>query len=288
MTNRHLRPTVQSLSGVLLLAAPFIAAPLTVRPLRVPGVHQAIGVLVFTALCIAAAARIAGPLRNGGSSERLGVLVGLSLMSPFALIALLWTGLGTPWEATPDENRMRYTVLMVCATLVTSGFAALAALMWDTGEQLWTPIAAAAGLVAGSVYLLWFAIHAGAWAAAARTGHIPDAVISLDAPLDTVLFSACALTYLATAAMAWALLRSGWLPRRGGRAMVLVSVLLFGMLCVRGLSFPDPAAGASPWYLRPGFIAGIPAVPWIVPHLIGAVVLGRCRPGQHAKGEGSR
>ena len=32
-------------------------------------------------------------------------------------------------------------------------------------------------------------------------------------------------------------------------------------------------ATSAPWYMRPGFIAGIPAVPWIMPCLLGVVLL---------------
>ena len=49
--------------------------------------------------------------------------------------------------------------------------------------------------------------------------------------------------------------------------------LLF--LVMRGLSFPNHTAVSTPWYTSPGFIAGIPAVPWIMPFLLGVVLLRR-------------
>lgn len=42
---------------------------------------------------------------------------------------------------------------------------------------------------------------------------------------------------------------------------------------VRTLQFPDPAAPSTPWYTLPGFIAGIPAVPFIIPYLLGVISL---------------
>jgi hypothetical protein len=46
-------------------------------------------------------------------------------------------------------------------------------------------------------------------------------------------------------------------------------------LSLRGLAFPDPTALDTPWYIYPGFIAGIPAVPFIVPFLLSVVLLRR-------------
>ena len=42
---------------------------------------------------------------------------------------------------------------------------------------------------------------------------------------------------------------------------------------VRTLQVPDPAAPSTPWYTLPGFIAGIPAGPFIIPYLLGVISL---------------
>jgi hypothetical protein len=49
--------------------------------------------------------------------------------------------------------------------------------------------------------------------------------------------------------------------------------LLF--LVIRGLHYPDPRALSTPWYTSPGFVVGIPAVPFIMPVLFGVVLLRR-------------
>jgi hypothetical protein len=56
---------------------------------------------------------------------------------------------------------------------------------------------------------------------------------------------------------------------------VIANFVALLFIVLRGLSYPDPTASATPWYLRPGFIAGIPAVPWIMPFLLGVVLLRR-------------
>lgn len=43
-----------------------------------------------------------------------------------------------------------------------------------------------------------------------------------------------------------------------------LNIVLFVLLSVRGVSFPDPYGGGTPWYLNTGFVAGIPAVPGCV------------------------
>jgi len=51
----------------------------------------------------------------------------------------------------------------------------------------------------------------------------------------------------------------------------------FALLCLvnRGLQFPDPTVVFMHWYTIPAFVAGIPAVPWIMPCLFGVVLLRR-------------
>ena len=46
-------------------------------------------------------------------------------------------------------------------------------------------------------------------------------------------------------------------------------------LLARGFAYPNPHAAFSNWYTVPGFIAGIPAVPWIPLCAIGVLTLRR-------------
>ena len=52
-------------------------------------------------------------------------------------------------------------------------------------------------------------------------------------------------------------------------------MVLVLLLVTRGLSYPELSADTAPWYTRPGLIAGIPAVPWIMPCLLGVISLRR-------------
>jgi hypothetical protein len=46
-------------------------------------------------------------------------------------------------------------------------------------------------------------------------------------------------------------------------------------MVMRGLSVPEISGNTAPWYTRPGVIVGIPAIPWIMPCLLGVVLLRR-------------
>ena len=79
--------------------------------------------------------------------------------------------------------------------------------------------------------------------------------------------------YLATAAFAASLGRVQWLGRGAARAFMIVNAVALLFLVMRGLQYPD--GRATPWYTNPGFIVGIPAVPFIIPFLFGVVLLRR-------------
>jgi hypothetical protein len=259
---------MRRLSLFILWAAPFVDIGLAaVRPLRVPGLYQSLGVLWFAIICAAFAVLV--PWRSA-ESRPAGAAAAL-LLAPFSLVALLWVGLGPPWEATLVENRMRYVVLLTAALAVTGGFT----LLWVVlrGERLLSTLGWAAGLLAGVAYLVWSAFAAGVYVAAVRDGKATELAEPLAEGMTVLLFFGCALTYLATAAFAASLRAAGWLGRGGATAFIAIALIALVMLAIRGLAFPDHAE--SPWYTSPGFIVGIPAVPWIMPHLLGVVVLRR-------------
>jgi hypothetical protein len=109
--------SVRRVSYVFLCIVPFLSIVVAgVRALRVPGVYQAVGIAYFAAIAIAAWTLSAGAIRADAQNRRLLGLAGMLLVTPFALVALLWVGLGPPWVATAAENQMRYLVLIVMAT----------------------------------------------------------------------------------------------------------------------------------------------------------------------------
>src|SRR5207247_10148479 len=101
--------TVRRVSYVLLCIVPFLSFVVVgVRAFRVPGVYQTVGVAYFAAIAIAAWTLSAGAISADVQNGRLLGLAGTLLVTPFALVAPLWAGLGGPWPATAAEYRPRY------------------------------------------------------------------------------------------------------------------------------------------------------------------------------------
>jgi hypothetical protein len=106
--------TARRVSYVFLCIVPFLNFVVVgVRAFRVPGAYQAVGAAYFAAIAIAVWSLSAGAIRADVQDRRLIGLAGTLLVTPFALVALLWVGLGAPWQAIPAENQMRYLVLIV-------------------------------------------------------------------------------------------------------------------------------------------------------------------------------
>jgi hypothetical protein len=267
---------MRRVSYVFLCLVPFLAIPLAaVRALRIPGVYQAIGGLLFAAIVISAWPLGLRAIKTGPALSQQQAVAGALLLVPFTLVSLLWVGLAPPWEAPPTENRMRYLVLLVSSIAVAGGFVVLKGVVHEAGERLYSTLGFAANMLAGAAYLIWTSFALGAYVVKLRTGQTPPAVNAMGDVYEILLFIACVLTYLTTAAFAASLGRARWLSRVAARAYVMANFIAFLFIVLRGLSFPDPTTSAEPWYMSPGFIAGIPAVPWIMPFLLGVVLLRR-------------
>ena len=268
--------TVRRVSYVFLCIVPFLSFVVVgVRAFRVPGVYQAVGVAYFAAIAIAAWTLGTRAIRGDGQDRRLLGLAGTLLITPFALVALLWVGLGGPWQATAAENQMRYLVLIVMATAIAGGFVVLREALSQAGERFYATLGFAAIMLSGPLYLIWNTFAFGVFFAKEHAGEVPQALHSLGDIFDVLLFVAGFLTYLATVAFAASLGRVQWLGRKATLAFMIMNGIALLFLVIRGLHYPDPRALSTPWYTSPGFIVGIPAVPFIMPFLLGVVLLRR-------------
>jgi len=268
--------TARRVSYVFLCIVPFLNfAVVGLRALRLPGVYQAAGVVYFAGMAIAAWTLGARAVRANAEQMRRLALAGILLLVPSTLMALLWVGIGPPWVATPVENRMRYMVLLIDSVAVTAGFLVLGQALQEAGERVYSTLASAFATLAGAAYLVWNCIFLGVFIVRARGGQTPSAITSLSDSIDALIFIACVLTYLATLIFGVCMGRVAWLGRGATIAYVVANLLLLLLVVTKGLSYPDPTASSTAWYLDLAFIAGIPAVPWIMPYLFGVVLLRR-------------
>ena len=259
------------------LIAVFVVAMVTgaIRPLRMSPLYQVIGVFQFAAMAVAAWTLGARAITTTSREPRMLALAGIFLVTPFALLALLWVGLGPPWVATPAENQMRYLVLTAMSIAIVVGFVVLREALGEAHKKSHPNVGFATILLAGPLYLIFDAFGFGISTVKLRAGETPPAFHDLNAAIDMILFLAGALTYIATAAFAVSLGQAGWIRRGAARAFTIINLLALVLLVIRGLHFPDPKALSTPWYTSPGFIVGIPAVPFIIPFLFGVVLLRR-------------
>ncbi|HEX6851893.1 MAG TPA: hypothetical protein VF139_10870 [Candidatus Polarisedimenticolaceae bacterium] len=266
---------------VVLCILPCVVLPLAaIRDLRVSGLSQAIGWLLFATLAAAVWVLSRGRQTAGESDPRLRI-GGLLLLVPIALMACEWVGIGTPWDATPEENRMRYAVLLAMAIAVAAGSYVVADALRDAGEKRFAPLALVLGLLSGSAYVVWTSFQLGDFALRIAGGERAPGTAAINNVFDALLFAAGVLAYLATACLACALGRAGRLGPVAAHVYLGLNLLACVMLLARGVSYPTPASGLEAWYTRPGFIAGIPAMPWIMPYFLG-VILVRDRGGASA------
>ncbi len=266
--------TVRRVSYVFLCIVPFLTFVVAgVHAFRIPGVYQAVGVVYFAAIAFAVWTLGARAIRADAQDRRLLGLAGTLFVTPFALVALLWVGLGGPWQATAAENEMRYLLLIVMTTAIAGGFVVLREALSQAGERFYATLGFAAIMLSGPLYLIWNIFAFAAYYGKEHAGEMPAAIVSLRDMMDVLLFVAGFLTYLATAAFAASLGRVKWLGRGAARAFIIVSFVALLFLVIRGFRYPD--GRVTPWYTNPGFIVGIPAVPFIMPFLLGVVLLRR-------------
>ena len=196
------------ISYIFLCATPFVAfGAVLARPLRIPGVYHAIGAVLFVAISAAAWTLGARAIRSDVQNRRQLALAGTLLVAPFAMVALLWVGLGGPWAATAAENQMRYLVLILMAISAAGGFVMLREALNEAGERFYSTLGFAAAIMAGPLYVIWNAFTFGLYVSLERGGEIAPALLPLGPFQNLLLALAVGLTYFAAAAYAVSLAR---------------------------------------------------------------------------------
>ncbi|MDB5419328.1 MAG: hypothetical protein JWP50_2747 [Phenylobacterium sp.] len=210
------------------------------------------------------------------AAERKALAAAGLLILPVALFALM-PGFGPPEFADHARNAFRYPVLFMDALIVFGAMMLLHDVLQARGELLYSRLGFALIGSSTPLYLVWAALLVVA-PRAVLAGH-PWAVGPWSAWLmsfsDILLFFAGLLTYAATALFVLSMRRTQWLGAKTAAALLVVSLLAVLCLIIRGMDFPDPAVVFAQGYSIPGWIAGIPAVPWLMPCLFGLILIRR-------------
>lgn len=267
--------TVRRVSYVFLCSVPFLCFVVVgTRTFRLSGVHQTAGVVYFAAIAIAAWIHSGGPIRADGQGRRLLNLAG-TLLVTFAVLGLLGVALDERSPATPPGNQVRHLCLIVMATLIAGGFVVLRGALSEAGERFHLTLGLAAIMLSGPLYLIWNSFAFAILFGGKRSGEVPASFLLLDDILDLLLLGAAFLTYLATLAFAASLGRMQWPGRNATRAFMIANGIALLLLMTRGLQYPDSTALSTPWYINRGLIIGLPVVPFIMPFLLGVVLVRR-------------
>jgi hypothetical protein len=267
-----------ALAAILVVITAVFGAPVDYAP----PLHDALAAVLLLAAIACAWFAGARAIVVADEPGRLPAVAGMLLVAPFVLFSLV-PGVGPPHAQPASDNELRFLLLAIDAILVGIGLLALKDALVGAGERLYATLGGAAAVIACPLYVLFALIQridyvaadlGWSWAASVADGR--HELTPLDALSIAALFFAGALTYVATAAFARSLARAGWLGARTALVLQAVSALGLAFLVARGFAYPSLRAAFSHWYTIPGFVAGIPAVPWMPPCAIGVLLLRRC------------
>ena len=272
-----MRDQYRKLGFTVLCLTLLVATGLLGAPRELAGV-VGVGPAVLQLTVISIAAWISGLdlLFTGPEAQRATLLGAAFLILPVALFAL-WFGYGPPEFADHAQNTLRYLTLIIDTASIGIGFVLVQDGLGEAGERTFSKLSLAMILIATPLYLVWAALLLESHRAA--LAEMPWArgpsIQWLMAMSDILLFFAGIATYLAGAFLALAFARVGWIGPRTAWTLVGVTLVALVSLVLRGIEFPDPAIVFAEGYSIPGWIAGIPAVPWLIPCILGLILIRR-------------
>lgn len=269
----------------LLCAPAILLAVGGLRPIGVPPPVQYAALALAVADIGVAVWRLAGPaLRSGENAPRAAGASGLL----FALVLCaidLFAALGPPQFSSHAENQLRYPLILSASLAFAAGCVMMARGLAAAGERFHATLGLAGALLAAPLYAVFAALQFVEYRSLAVSGAegLPPEVALLDSVSLVLLLFGVLLNYLATAAFARAFVSAGWLGPRGGGVFAGIAVIAAMSVTARAaeaFSSPDaPLWGFEHVWAAPGFVLAIPAVPWLMPCLLGVVAMRRACAG---------
>jgi len=219
---------------------------------------------------------------SGSDQRRTLAAAGTLLVLPFALFA--WVpGIGPPETTDAAGNQIRYVLLLIDSVAVAGGLILLRHSLISTGDKFYSLLGFAAVVLAGPIYTVFAAIQLAEYRAMLHAGveKTPAEWLVAEQVSVILLFTGVFLAHLAAAAFAAALGRAQWVGSK--TRLILVGLSLLAALSVAVnvadvFAFPKgPMWGFQHAYAVPGFVFSIPAIPWMIPCVLGIVLLDRAR-----------
>ena len=248
----------------LLVALVLFGVPAT----YVPALRIGLSAALLVAIGLAAWKAGASDLLSPSDSRRRIALSGMLLIAPFALLSLV-PGFGPPEFADHVQNQQRYVVLLVSALAVSFGLLLLRDALGDNKDETSSRMGASAVTLAAPLYSVFVAIQLVLHRFAESAGAGPDqpSLQVLNELSVVLLYFGAVLFYLSTMGFAFALGRIGRISKTKAR-------VLAGVCTIAILSLLVAKIVSAQWFELPLFLFAIPAVPWIMPCLLGLDVLG--------------
>ncbi|TWR24803.1 hypothetical protein FPZ43_18070 [Mucilaginibacter pallidiroseus] len=200
----------------------------------------------------------------------------LFLIIPWMLFPI-FAGMGPPpitisdWLATSTEQQVRYTILITGGVIAIMGFALLKSKLENYGERFYSTL----GFIAISVAMPLFILNMVFWGyyltevfkyfVTLPQGKRPEWYLPIKSIFNVISIIEVWLLYCATALFAIALHKVNVLTYRAKQWYLVIAVI--GMILILlPSSVPAPLSIAS-------YLAAIPAIPFIMPYLIGLSLL---------------
>jgi len=237
-------------------------------------IYLPLGLIMMALAVIAAWILGAHAIKNSDAEKRHLVIIASLLIIPWLLLCIL-SGIGPPpfdkpeeYVATATEQQVRYSFLLVGGVVATFGFTMLKEKLKKSGEDFYSWIGFIAMMIAAPLFVMNMAYYDNFMLetykirVASSSDKMPEWFSPAHSQFHLITLVEVALTFLATAAFAASLKSAGWFKKAASNVYIIISILCFFDAI---LSYFFPAVG----------IVLIPALPFIMPYLIGVNLMRR-------------
>ncbi|MES1218430.1 MAG: hypothetical protein ABUT20_23185 [Bacteroidota bacterium] len=201
-----------------------------------------------------------------------------SLIIPWILISM-FAGLGPPpetpagWVDSSTEQQVRYFVLVIAGVFIAYGFVGLRSLLKNKGDDFYSLVGTASILIAIPLFLInmlfWGFYLTELFRIEVLSGakNHPDWFTPVGKLFDLVSVVEVALTYIATMVFAISLKKAKLFTPTPCLIYISISLLAFCIVILSAF-FSEP-------FVTAGYAVSIPAIPFVMPYLMGVNLLRR-------------